>query len=622
MIFFGNECIGRYDNLDRFSGKKIALYGFGTDGYQYWSSHKKEIDLVIDNGKAGKTIEGVKIIAVHEFLMYDSLDHYVVLICGRRSFIKLLTSLENRFELGRQLFIVYLYHSDSIKRFASYVSQNNTCTNDDCSGEVLVPMISGDRDPVMHWYLIRYLSARFHAHITVFDTFRNTEFNEQIINSEIVNLYKTYGVTRILDCSLSGDQNRRAQEIYRKLSENIETFSDCRKIEIDGENYADQVQLEYLRYYKLSLEPGSQEYLRCLRAVIERVIFWKDYFAGHDIKCLITSDGVIQERCIANIACKKNIPAYIFSVSDVRKLRVNFCYEDQDRLLKSLFEQLSETEKNYCIAWGKRQLDRLWQGEESAVLNYREGFVNIFTSEEEFQFGGNEGALGVLILPHIFNEVSCVKEQLFHGNYVEWLVYLGEMSEKTNYNWYLKMHPDETERGENFYREYLMKYKKIRLIPKYVSPRRFSENGIKFALTMRGSAGHEYPYVGIQVINTGNNPHISFNFNLNPQNEEEYHNLICNLEEIDYKANITELCAFFGFQSIVNERFPVYLKKVFFDPWYSGKGDGYAEYLNYITPEKNRELERTIEHVFELIDQWDYRKLHKMKDFMAEEMLL
>lgn len=618
MIYSGNECIGLYDSLDVFAEKQIVLYGFGEDGHYYWRHHNKEIDLIIDNGKAGKEIEGVRIIPVYEFLKLNSLDQYIILICGRRNFMKLLASLENKFELGKQLFIVFMYDSRSINKFVSYVKNACTHTNESCLGEVLIPIVSGDRDPVMHWYLIRYLRKRYHAKITVFDAFRNTEFNEQIINSEIVGLYKALGVTQILDCGLTEEQYERAQKIYRDISQKITTFEDWRKAEINGESYADQVLLEYLRYYKISSDPDSLEFHRCLYAVIERVIFWNDYFQDHDIKCLITSDGVIQERCIANIACKKNIPAYIFSISDVRRLRMNFCYEDPDRMLKRLYNQLSDDEKDFCVKWGRKQLDRLWKGDDTAILNYREGLVNIFASDEAFDLDRDGNRLGVLILPHIFNEAACIKDQFFHGNYIEWLLYLGEMSEKTDYNWYVKMHPDETERGENFYKEYLAIYKRIRLIPKHVSPKTFVKSGIRFALTMRGSAGHEYPYAGIHVINTGNNPHISFNFNINPQNEDEYKQLISNLAEIEYKADTEELCAFFGFHNLVYERFPVYLKNAFFDAWYSGKGDGYSDYLNYITPERNVELENIIEDAFESADRWNDMELHKKTDFVAK----
>ena len=42
-------------------------------------------------------------------------------------------------------------------------------------------------------------------------------------------------------------------------------------------------------------------------------------------------------------------------------------------------------------------------------------------------------------------------------------------------------------------------------------------------MTVYGSVGIEYAYLGIPVINASkNNPHINYNFNINPKNLYEY----------------------------------------------------------------------------------------------------
>ena len=58
------------------------------------------------------------------------------------------------------------------------------------------------------------------------------------------------------------------------------------------------------------------------------------------------------------------------------------------------------------------------------------------------------------------------------------------------------------------------------------------KKNIDYVLTTYGSVGHELPLLGINVINADKyNPHCSFNFNLNPQNLNEYRKLLLNLDK-------------------------------------------------------------------------------------------
>jgi hypothetical protein len=53
----------------------------------------------------------------------------------------------------------------------------------------------------------------------------------------------------------------------------------------------------------------------------------------------------------------------------------------------------------------------------------------------------------------------------------------------------------------------------------------------KFIITNHGTIAHEFAFFGVPVINTGDNPHINYNFNLHPENLNELKKMIA---EIDY----------------------------------------------------------------------------------------
>ena len=114
---------------------------------------------------------------------------------------------------------------------------------------------------------------------------------------------------------------------------------------------------------------------------------------------------------------------------------------------------------------------------------------------------------------------------MFFNDFYEWLDFLGKMSEKTEYQWYLKNRPNHPGKftkyqpfTEKIIKDVCKKYKNIILLPNDYSHHQIIDEGINFVLTCYGSVGIEYAYFKIPVINASkNNPHINYNFNLNPK---------------------------------------------------------------------------------------------------------
>ena len=67
------------------------------------------------------------------------------------------------------------------------------------------------------------------------------------------------------------------------------------------------------------------------------------------------------------------------------------------------------------------------------------------------------------------------------------------------------------------------------MIPEETSHHQLIREGIKFVFTVYGTVGCEYPLIGAQVINAGNNPHIAYNFNWHPTSIKEHENLVLRL---------------------------------------------------------------------------------------------
>ena len=57
--------------------------------------------------------------------------------------------------------------------------------------------------------------------------------------------------------------------------------------------------------------------------------------------------------------------------------------------------------------------------------------------------------------------------------------------------------------------------------------------------------GHEYPFLGVQVINAGNNPHMGYDFCWHPETLEEYERLLLKLGSLRRKINFDDIYEFY-----------------------------------------------------------------------------
>ena len=55
-----------------------------------------------------------------------------------------------------------------------------------------------------------------------------------------------------------------------------------------------------------------------------------------------------------------------------------------------------------------------------------------------------------------------------------------------------------------------------------VSNRQIIAEGVAAMFTIHGTAGHEFAYLGVPVVNAGDNQHIAYPFNIHPKNLSDY----------------------------------------------------------------------------------------------------
>ena len=259
-----------------------------------------------------------------------------------------------------------------------------------------------------------------------------------------------------------------------------------------------------------------------------------------------------------------------------------------------MFNVLSHKEKNEGIKWAKSQLENRLSGIVGVDMSYSTASAFTFNENSKPVLRKSD-KIKVLICTHCFYDNPHGYGGMIFLDFYEWITYLGKISEKTNYDWYIKPHPDYLPGTLETINKIISKYKKITLIPPETSFHQLSREGLSFALTCFGSIGHELPLLGIKVINAAYNPHSAYDFTWNCKSIDEYENLLLNLDKLDKEIDPQQIYEFY----FINNNYTVVddfifsshrqmLKELSFDIQNSTAVFDY--FLNQLTDIKHQEI--------------------------------
>ena len=160
----------------------------------------------------------------------------------------------------------------------------------------------------------------------------------------------------------------------------------------------------------------------------------------------------------------------------------------------------------------------------------------------------------ILIAAHCFSDSPHSYGYNIFDDFYDWIENLGIISEKTDYDWYVKTHPDYIESSKLTLIKLIKKsIQRLKMLPSNASHNQLIKEGIDYVLTCYGTIAHEYAARNITVINASiNNPHIAYNFNLNPRSKSQYIKILSNLPNIKFKINTKKVYEFYYMRYLQN----------------------------------------------------------------------
>lgn len=423
---------------------------------------------------------------------------------------------------------------------------------------------------VAYSYMANILAQKHNSKIVAY-LFENT-----IYHPKIANIYNSFNVELLIRIKTTSTQKEKIKKIIPHEISKIKTKSDLIEYKFNGIDIGIDIYESILRDLNLpTVDLQSEVFKTRFQIGLEILLFWDDFFQNNDVKSIIIShDNYIWMNGLAKTAYKYKTPVYLPNVRGLFKASKSFDIYEYYQHYSKLFNTLNEQEKVSAIAWSKSQLEKKFSGAIGVDMPYstETGFKSN-KSQERLVFESDK--LKILIASHCFFDNPHAFNKILFPDFYEWLNFLGEISLITDYDWYIKVHPDPLPNTIEIVKSIIKKYPNIKLLPINSSHFQIIEEGISVVLSVYGTVGEEYPALGIPAINAGYNPRINYSFNIHPKSIDEYKNILLNLKEHleNFKINKDEI-----YQLYYMHRMYAYADDLFFN--------SYAQYLNELSSQE------------------------------------
>jgi hypothetical protein len=486
--------------------------------------------------------------------------------------------------------------------------------------QVLVELYPLDQTILAFSYFANILAEKHQSKIVSFSLSERNTTLFWLRYRRIIKIYQSFNVRAHINTNPSNSNlDKEAAAIFRDIVNKINNKSELLDVEINGDMIGNEIYEAYLiEKRKPTIDIHSNDFRHFLRKCIQTYLFWHDYFDSHHVTAVILSHGIYRYGIIKTIANKKGVPVYLPTVRSLYCLKS--CNEwgiPKYELYPELFKGLPQETRSKGIAWAKNRLELRLSGAVGVDMSYstQSAFRSDLFSSKVLR---ESGRIKVLIATHCFFDNPNAYGRNLFPDFYEWIKFLGEMSEITEYDWYLKTHPDVLPGNDKVLNDLLTKYKNIIYLPPATSHLQLAEEGVSFVLTVYGSVGHECPLLGQTVINAGEkNPHIGYNFNIHINTVEEYRSCLLNLEKIETKVDKEKIYEFYfmhykysGSNNIFFDSFQDFLSK--YSVYEQASSCAYQYFLEEYSKEKDAILYRKLER---FIDSSDYQYYEQKVEF-------
>ena len=186
-------------------------------------------------------------------------------------------------------------------------------------------------------------------------------------------------------------------------------------------------------------------------------------FINQNLKSIVVSHTVYSLAVPLRI-CIQKINAYQVNATHIYKLndKKYMAYKEYESFPK-LFSKLSSKKKLYGLKNAKKRLDLRFRGKIGVDMSYSKKSAYNKLSKKRLLKENNKTK--ILIATHCFYDSPHTYGNNLFPDFYEWLDFLGKMTNKTDYDWYIKTHPDYIPGTMEIIDKFVKRYPKFNLLP-------------------------------------------------------------------------------------------------------------------------------------------------------------
>ena len=378
---------------------------------------------------------------------------------------------------------------------------------------------------------------------------------QKSLNFGIFSIYRSFQTDDFLIPVYLNKSNRYSQKTIKDILSKLKKKEDLLNLKIEGVLVGDYIYDSYLKKYEVPTIDNFYDkyFIRYFTVQVQNFYYWWDYFKRNKILTVIVSHTVYTDAMIIRIASKLNLISFqcnFHNVHKISKKRLNAYTEFQT--FKKDFKKFKLIDRKKAIRYANKEMNnRLNAGYGFETLHLKKSpFHKDFSSKRILD---NNNKKKILIASHCFLDAPHahgIEGDLFNDFY-EWLVFLGKISKKTDYIWYIKSHPSQLNGSIKILENFLLENKHFKFLNPSVSNFQLIKEGIDCVLTVNGSVGWEFAFFKIPVIYAStNNPTINYDFNLHPKNLNQFEKMILNFDKFKINFEKSKIKEFYFMRNI------------------------------------------------------------------------
>lgn len=379
---------------------------------------------------------------------------------------------------------------------------------------------------IAYSYFLNVLARRYNGRLASFSSRR-------FLSPVTARVFSSFNARDHICLALTSEQAARRDTVFQELLPRMQTKQDLFDLTVLGAWIGIDVYESYLRdFSEPTVSLSDPRLWSLLKRAIGVLVFWMDYVRANKVAAVVVSHDVyVEYDILCKVAYAHGIPAYLPNARGISFADSPHATYAHMRKYKEVFDSLAPEQQQRGIDWAKHQLERRLSGEIGVDMPYSTKSAFRQSSVKRSVLRKSD-RIKVLIATHCFYDNPHGYGGMLFLDFLEWLHFLGKVSERSDYDWYIKVHPDPLPGTLKIVDQFTRGFPRITPVPPEVSHPQLIEEGIQFVLTCYGTVGFEYPLLGVPVITAAYNPTSSFDFNWHPKTVAEYEDCLLNLAKL------------------------------------------------------------------------------------------